>query len=334
MPTGRRGERRSGRGAAEERPQRGRQAGLVTRLHQEPGVLRHRERDRAPRGAHDRQAAGERLGQRHPVPLVVGGEHEERRRVVQRPEPVGRALAREADPVRQPELGDGLPHAPRVAGIALQAAHAHAAPLQVADLREGSHQHVVALAGRDGRDAQQRRWLARAGAAGGRRGPGPGRDHPDAVGGHRVPLRESAGGVPARHDDSGAGGERPPLRGPEAGGLRIAEPRLVGERVVDQGEDPQALSVPLREVREPTQRQAVDHHRRPGPDSAERGVQRRPGRGVRVRKAAGEVVDGDRAPEVAEPGHDPGVVDVAAGPLLEETGHDDVHRGVGHGLPS
>ena len=51
---------------------------------------------------------------------------------------------------------------------------------------------------------------------------------------------------------------------------------------------------------------------------------------VHVRKVAVEVVDDHPPPEPSQPGHHARVVDVAAGPLVERAGHDDVELGRGH----
>ena len=165
-------------------------------------------------GGEDRQPAGQRLGDDHAVGLGVRGEHEQVRGGVGAVELRAGARSREAHPVAQPLRPGRAAHAVGERRVAVQAAHARAAPGQVRRRRERVEQHVVPLGGRHRRDAEQR--VAGRGPRREAGGVDAGLGHVHAVGRQRVQLPQPAPGPCAGGDDGGGRREDLALARPEA----------------------------------------------------------------------------------------------------------------------
>ena len=213
------------------------------------------------------------------------------------------ARAREAHPVAQPVVTRAAAHAVGERRVAVQAAHAGAAPGQVGRRREPVEQHVVPLAGRDRRDAQQR-------VAG--RGPGreaggvdAGLGHVHAVGRQLVQLLQPAPGPGAGRDDGG-------------GRLEDRALALVAQRHVHEHDLPQAARVRDERLGGGGRDQPVEQHH---------GAVRDPLEGARECRASRHGVLVHRPAERGEPFADPAVVRVAAARprrVVDPLGDDEV----------
>ena len=217
-------------------PQRGRERRRVGRGDQQAGPAppgaAERLRHAADVGGDHRDAAGERLGDHHPVRLGPRRQDEQvgRRRTRRRAPP------RSSGPAKSGTSGRARPARPAIAGARSQRRPADARPRQVPSLASASTQHVVALARSDRRDAEQP--VAGRAAHGGGAGSTPGgatctrRGAPRAIrdparrrraGGDHVGRGRAASGVPAR----------------PAGRDVSRQARLVGQRQVHQHDQPQ-----------------------------------------------------------------------------------------------
>ena len=218
--------------------------------------------------------------------------------------------------------------------VAVEAPGADALPAQVREPGERPHQHVVSLAGHDRADGEQhRRGVRRRLGGSARRRIGTRLDDPHPAGVH-AEAAQSPRGERAGDDDASHDRERAPLPLREAGSDLRREPRLLGHRVVDQGQDPQPAAVRRHRLRQSAESQAVDDDRRAVGHPAQRLRHAGAGGVVRVRERAAQGVD-DHPPAAApQPVRHSRVVQVAAGSLLERAGHDQVQRGSRHSAPS
>ncbi len=111
-------------------------------------------RNRAGRGADDRQPARERLGDRHSVTFVQRGQHEQIRAVVVRAERRRIQVAGEPDAMREPLRAQQRPHARHRRRVALEAAGTRQAPVARRNRRQRAQQQLVSLSRRQRRHAE------------------------------------------------------------------------------------------------------------------------------------------------------------------------------------
>ena len=171
--------------------------------------------------------------------------------------------------------------------------------------------------------AQQAGRLAGPGAHRGRRRVCPGQYHADARGRDAVRLEPSRGEC-ARHDGPGALRQRLALQPGEACALGRLQPRLVGKGKVNEGGQPQAVSVRPERLGKGAHGETVQDHRGAFGDPLERAGEA----GLRARVPLGESAlepMGDHRPaQRPQALNDARVVEVATGPLVERPRGDQM----------
>ena len=203
------------------------------------------------------------------------------------------------------------------------AADQFALPGQLAQPGERPHEQILPLARREAADAEQARRLA---VGGGQRQGGYARLHDcDAC------VRDAESGEPARSEGAGGddalrGAQRGAFARIQAGALRGAQPALVAERVMDQGDECEAVALADRDLGQAAEREAVHEHSAPRGDCVQGARERGARGGVGAREASGQAVHRDRPAESAQFCDDVGVVQVAARALRRIAGHDEVER--------
>ena len=286
------------------------------------------------RGRDDRQAARERLGQRHAVALVVGGEHEQvgaRRRAARAPVSPARRAARRAARARARRSRRRIARA--------QAGSRSALPTQV---RRQARSRKPASA------SSSTRWPLRGVSEATQSSDGPARPSRAASGAGSVPGSDharSAIGVDARrprgrarsragHDRRGAArGEQRALESRRSAAASLGDQAgLERQRMMDRAPraagaggsaEPGLGEAPAARGRRSRQRRPSGHARR----SAARAAARRAASSA-LGKAPASSCTSTVRPERAQTFDDPPVVDVAAGELVERARHDEVQRRV------
>ena len=104
--------------------------------------------------------------------------------------------------------------------------------------------------------------------------------------------------------------------------------------MVHEGQDAQAHPVRDDRLGQTAESQSVDQHPRAVVESRQDAEETRAGRGVRVRKGPLQAVHVHTPATAAQPFRHPGVVDVAAGLLVERPGDDQMQPACAHGRPS
>ena len=100
--------------------------------------------------------------------------------------------------------------------------------------------------------------------------------------------------------------------------------------MMHQRQDPEAGTLGPHRLGQPAHRQPVDNYTGVVRDPSQRGRQARAGVRVSVRKGADEIMDVHLPAELAQTAHDPRIVDIPPGPLLERTGHHDMQVRTSH----
>ena len=104
--------------------------------------------------------------------------------------------------------------------------------------------------------------------------------------------------------------------------------------MVHQGQDAQALPVRDDRLGQTAESQSVDQHPRAVVEPRQHAGEARARDGVGVRKRPLQAVHVHAPAAAAQPFRHPGVVDVAAGLLVERPGDDQVQPACAHGRPS
>ena len=312
-------------GVAEPGPkrcaERGRVAGRDEKAGARPvGAVTEGLRHAADLGCHDRQAAGQRLGDDHAVRLGAGRQHQQVGGGVAAGE-IGLGLRpRKAHPSVQPALSSEAAEAIGERRVAVEAAHAPAVPVKSRHRGERIEQHVMALAGDHRRDGEQR-----PGGLGSRREVGgidAGLGDVHAIAGQGIELEEPSPGPPAGRDDRSGGREDGAL-------LRPVTLPAVAERHVHEHHQPQPARLRQQHLRGRRGDQPVEQHDGavgdPVDDTREGGVRRCAG----PRPGAGHGVDVHRPARVGELAAHPAVIRVASarpGRIVDAVRHHNMHR--------
>ena len=200
-------------------------------------------------------------------------------------------------------------------------------------MRASANQHVLPLSGAHRAHAQQAGRLAGPRAHGSRSRVRPGQYDADA--GSRDAVRpEPSRGEGARHDGPGALRQRLALQAGEARALGLLQPRLVGKGKVNEGGQPQAVSVRPERLGKWAHGETVQDHPGALGDPLERAGEA----GLRDRVAFGKsALEGVRDHPPAQRNQaldDARVVEVAAGPLVQRPRRDQMELPRGQTDPS